>query len=283
MSKTFIMIHGRANKPTSDILSAAWMSALNEGLHHYSGVSIPKNVPYEMCYYADLYYETPLCEETNKEPYIPASPGAICSYRAGRLDHVRRYAGEHINGSMKDIEHKTRVFSSGSKAALNIVMEDLGEYYNNKHYKETLHRRLINLLEIYAEDEIILIAHSMGTIVAYNVLRELGRSPLHRHITVEHFITAGSPLGLMSVQGHILKEHGRLRTPSCVTQSWMNFSDYRDVVCVDARLYDDYESNSRNYIRVRDTLVHNDYPGNPHKMYGYLRTPELSEHVCGLL
>ena len=129
----------------------------------------------------------------------------------------------------------------------------------------------------------MIVAHSMGAIVAYDVLRLIGQRSPDTQIPVPHLVTIGAPLGLTPVKGEILKAHnGRLRTPSVVTRAWANFSDPDDYVCLDTHLADDYDSNSSG-IEVRDRLVHNDYADNPHKSYGYLRTPELSEHVARFL
>ena len=100
------------------------------------------------------------------------------------------------------------------------------------------------------------------------------------------FITIGSPLGLPHVKGKIIKERHYdrdVRTPSIVTESWVNYADKDDKVSFDVHLRDDYGEN-RLGIRVIDDLVANDYHDpsgkeNPHKSYGYLRTPELSKHV----
>jgi len=63
----------------------------------------------------------------------------------------------------------------------------------------------------------------------------------------------------------------------------------KDPVAADVHLSDDYEANDKG-IKVKDDLVLNDYhkPGkqeqrNHHKSYGYLRTPEVSEHIRAFL
>ena len=78
-----------------------------------------------------------------------------------------------------------------------------------------------------------------------------------------------------------------VRTPTVVTGSWMNFADRDDKVAADYYLRDDYAANQLG-VRVQDDLVANSYRNldgreNQHKSYGYLRTPELSEHVADFL
>ncbi len=75
-----------------------------------------------------------------------------------------------------------------------------------------------------------------------------------------------------------------MRTPSVVTERWVNYADRKDPVAFDVHLRDDY-GEIKSKIRVEDDLVLNDYPKNAegdrnhHKSYGYLRTPEVSNHI----
>lgn len=68
----------------------------------------------------------------------------------------------------------------------------------------------------------MVIAHSMGTIISYDVLREIGRE--HPGMTVEHYVTIGSPLGLPHVKKKISEENRLVRTPSIVRR-WSNLAD----------------------------------------------------------
>ena len=134
----------------------------------------------------------------------------------------------------------------------------------------------------------MLISHSMGTIIAYDALRELGREDGNT-VRISNFVTIGSPLGLPHVKAKIIdqcKYDPQVRTPSIVSDSWLNFADRKDPVALDAYLKDDFQENARE-VRVVDDLVMNDFciakkgkkQRNHHKSYGYLRTPELSKHV----
>ena len=72
-----------------------------------------------------------------------------------------------------------------------------------------------------------------------------------------------------------------------VTERWVNYADRRDPVTIDTHLRDDFGENDL-HVRVEDDLVINDYVSpkgdrNSHKSYGYLRTPELSEHIRDFL
>ena len=77
-----------------------------------------------------------------------------------------------------------------------------------------------------------------------------------------------------------------LSVPENITRQWYNLSDFGDRVAINYNLSDDYHQNSQG-ISILDKQVHNtyEYAGNknPHKSYGYLRTPEMSEIVHSFL
>ena len=105
-------------------------------------------------------------------------------------------------------------------------------------------------------NDMMIVAHSMGSIIAYDALRDLGREP-DNAIRIEHLVTIGSPLGLPHVKGKILEERDyaeEVRTPSVVVGGWTNFADLKDPVALDSRLKDDYAANQLG-IRVVGELA----------------------------
>jgi hypothetical protein len=124
----------------------------------------------------------------------------------------------------------------------------------------------------------------MGTIIAFDVLSFMAEDN-----DVRTFITMGSPLGLPIVISKIAEHsrnlnqgHIQLKTPESVKKHWYNFSDIDDNIALDYNLNDDFEPNTLG-IEVIDVLVTNNYSmngvANPHKSFGYLRTPEFIKTV----
>ena len=136
--------------------------------------------------------------------------------------------------------------------------------------------------------DIMLVAHSMGSIVAYDVLTcEVPEIKIHT------FVTMGSPLGLPAVMKKICSEQQidfrkakKVTTPENIVTAWYNFADLRDRVSMNYNLHDDYKRNAHG-VQPQDFIVNNDYEfegrKSYHKSYGYLRTPEFSEIVYGFL
>ncbi len=144
-----------------------------------------------------------------------------------------------------------------------------------------IRNQLAAVLEKHRKKKILLIAHSMGSIIAFDVLTHTVP-----HVRIHTFATIGSPLGspvviskIVSEQLNKVKRISSVRTPDNITHAWYNLSDLNDKVALDYHLADDFETNSKN-IKTIDKEVTNDYRYrqniNPHKSYGYLRTPEMA-------
>lgn len=322
MDKIIIGIHGLANKPPKEILEDWWKQSIIEGLQVNEKIEAPE-FNFKMVYWADLLYKNQQHQEEhfsfdklyNKEPYVKAKKGALKSRKTSLLDIVRAGALD-VLGDTADYFKRSFRIEKFEDWVLKKVLRDLSFYYNEDRkiatrrcldeWKQTNHFRcnqedlepakkvlrdeLAESLLAEKDKKIMLIAHSMGSIIAYDVLRNLGRP--EPQMDVSHFVTIGSPLGIPFVKGKIIRERDYdpdVRTPSIVTESWINYADPNDVVAIDVHLRGDYGKNSHG-VRVEDDLVDNDYivPGddinhNAHKSYGYLRTPEMSSHIRNFL
>ncbi|MBM3942665.1 MAG: alpha/beta hydrolase [SAR202 cluster bacterium] len=281
MGKIIIGIHGRSNKPRKELLGPWWEQAIREGLAKNQGLPPTVKFEFHLAYYSDLFFPQPAPDDN--EPYVEALPGALKRYETSLWDRIRAYGQNWLDDPLDWLEERSGKLSRFARKILQERMQDLSRYYQEPDLRTNAQARLRSLIQNLQGNDIMLIAHSMGSIVAYEALRDMGQEPGGQRGIVPQLVTLGSPLGLTPVKGEVMARYsGRLRTPSVVTQSWVNFSDADDHICIDAHLADDYDQNSAG-IKVRDQMVSNDFPDNPHKIYGYLRTPEVSEHIARFL
>lgn len=162
--------------------------------------------------------------------------------------------------------------------------DDLWHYHVEQDFAQQVRARLIERLHQFRDHQILLFAHSMGSVIAYDALRLSERD--EPGLTVDHLVTAGSPLGLAKVKLKVGEECGAVRVPNNVRR-WTNLSDASDIVTVTGALGEDYASNDTG-VRVVDQRVVNDYrrpngEANHLKSYGYLRTPEFSHVASGFV
>jgi hypothetical protein len=281
MSTSMVIgIHGLKNKPEKDLLARWWVMSLQEGLQRNFGLAPP--FTFELVYWADIQYSTPIPEAELDNPYITADgQGPLLRYSGTALDTanaiVGKWGGRAIDKG-KDLigldEHVDHL--------LGLAFDDLRDYYGKPDVRNRVRNRLAHALQGHQDTRVCLVAHSMGSIIAYDVLRMLE----HDLPEIEHFVTIGSPLGLPIVTQHVREEFSNTLVPQQV-QRWSNLADPGDKIALDCSLRDDYRSTSGG-IRVQDELVHNDYvdragKSDQHNAYGYLRTPELSDIIRGFL
>ena len=311
MSEIIVGIHGLANKPPKATLASFWRDSIAEGLKKNEKIAQPA-FTLKMVYWADLLYKQQLHTDPhfdfdklfNREPYL-AGPKRLKTYREGFIDKIRSDAGSFAGATVDFLKQQ---FGMDSLAdwVIEKTLKDLAFYYDtdrkigdrSRPKKKVWARKVLQdelrtaLLPLKGR-RIMLIAHSMGSIIAYDVLRDIGRSD--PAFEVEEFVTIGSPLGLPHVKAKIVEERAyasarrkrdRVRTPTIVSKRWVNYADRRDPVALDSHLRDDYGPNARK-IRVVDDLIVNSYVSdkgpNYHKSYGYLRAPEISEHIAYFL
>jgi hypothetical protein len=117
----------------------------------------------------------------------------------------------------------------------------------------------------------VVVAHSLGSIVAYRVLRELGAAA-----QVRRFITVGSPLGLHTVRKLLSPP---ARTSPAGVRSWFNAFDPADIVALhplDEAAWP-VSPAITNHPSVKNHM------GNHHGISGYLDDPTVARAIYDAL
>ncbi len=301
MSKVIIGIHGLGNKPSHTLLTEWWQSAVREGLKGTGQYIF--NPEIEMIYWADIIHDKPLDENiTNKddpyyleERYIPAQ-----AIQSGRTGHAKKKLWNYIEKKFDDII-LDNYFSNNISAISDLIIHkyftELEIYYSGdintndgkkRPAKEVIRERIVSVLKKHRDDEIFLIAHSMGSIIIYDVL-----TLLMPELNIDTFITIGSPLGFPAVRNKIASEQNLAdnkdelpKTPDGIVHNWYNLSDKDDEITIHKELASVFKPNSKG-VKPVDIIVNNNFEINgninPHKSYGYLRTNELSQFLYEFL
>lgn len=156
------------------------------------------------------------------------------------------------------------------------LIEDVYAYFYKQEQRDAIHQRVKFLLDLYVatgdRQPLIVIGHSLGSIVAYEVLCLFTYA-------VDCLITLGSPLGIEVVKSELRKHHGeRLSIPGGVKR-WLNCADRFDVVAIDKTLRDDYRGDGITDIEVVNPNRLEKNQG-AHSGIGYLSTREVRESVA---
>ena len=296
MSHIIIGIHGMGNKPPEKTLQAWWKTSIREGLKR---INKPKRfLNFKLCYWSHYLHAEPLQPGVRdkkhplyiEEPYFPSEKSVEKKKPSWLRQRILNFFGRQLDKIFLKADY---TINHGSIADFIIhhFFSDLEKYYGNHcilpgkkncDAKSAICSDLSALLRKHKRKKILLIAHSMGAIIAYDVLTRLTTK-----IHIDTFVTIGAPLGLPVIKSKIIAENNKmglprsttLKTPENVVSNWYNLSDLRDKIAVNYKLDDDFEENAR-HVRPVDMIVANDYEfrgeKNPHKAYGYLRTPEMA-------
>jgi hypothetical protein len=113
----------------------------------------------------------------------------------------------------------------------------------------------------------VLLAHSLGTIVTYNILRKHAVDP-----KCVRLVTVGCPLGIKAIQARIERP---LESPACVG-NWFNAYDDRDVVAL--RPLDATNFAVRPPIENKGDVIN--FTDNRHGIAGYLSDPTVAKKLA---
>ncbi len=173
---------------------------------------------------------------------------------------------------------------------MRATIDDTRRYFRNVDGKAVKVRQMVAdaLLEAWRMDRrVLLIGHSLGSVIAFDVLWELS----HRFSVpgeVDLFLTIGSPLGLSFVRRQLLGagETGRRRYPTKI-RHWKNLAAVGEMAALDRDLATTWaemrdlglvseisdQRDLQTYFRGPDGL-------NVHKCYGYMVNPVVGETIA---
>lgn len=238
-----ILVHGRAQQGKSErALIEEWMTPFREALGPRA--TCLDDVEIRAPFYGDRLMEL-LAQLSEPEPGDiivrgPALYNAEADYRAFLgtfLDEVRAREGiseEQIVGEagvtvqergpqnwpwVLAIIRTLDKISGIDGDMIERVLRDVWIYLERRSIRKEIDAIVAPSFD--TELPVVCIAHSLGTIVAYNILRD------RRHGAVAHLTTVGSPLGLK-----ICREALAPITYPKVMGSWHNARDSRDVVAL---------------------------------------------------
>ncbi len=162
---------------------------------------------------------------------------------------------------------------------MEVHLRDLRRYLQDTNGIASHTRRMLKIpLRAAARGghRVLLIAHSMGSVIAYDSLWELTHSTRDR-VLVDLMLTMGSPLGQRYMQKRLkgAQNSGHERYPNNIRQ-WKNLAAIGDLTALDPHLTDDFVEMLELGIleSMDDTAVHThfrlDGELNVHAEYGYL-------------
>lgn len=285
-----IFIHGIGQEgKSSQKIHDDWLRYLREVYAKYGPDPLSKLSRIDAPFYGDRLAELSSVEVRGEAIALGAAkvPGAFDEFAVDALKEMALRMGateEQIDAEesrtavgMGDGIHKkslkviARVIETISPFHGTIALRVLGQafaYIRNVEAHDEVNKIVRPLFEI--NEPAIIVSHSLGTIVAYSLLREFARdgkpfqSPL--------LVTLGSPLGVDSVRKGFQKPRGK---PVNVVR-WVNGADPEDFVALRSELTADNfgPGIDENYSNIENG------DENPHSIEGYLSDPRIAKAIA---
>lgn len=278
-----IFVHGRDQQEQSPRqLRANWLTAWEKGLAK-SNLILPAEKEILVPYYAKTLYEMSEEVELPKKSGEVQRSGTDGINEAEQLEFYRNYLKETALASATSRAEKMDIeaMSEIERGFLNWEVVQkllgyldkkniLGDYPIKKGTKDVfmyLTQRPIkeavnNIVEAVLDKEpCVVVGHSLGSIVAYLVLKN------NPQLNVKKFITIGSPLGINALAKHL---EPPFVMPDCIKGNapdrWYNAYDERDYVALKPL---DRENFNNGFPIINSTHVDN-HTANSHGIAGYL-------------
>lgn len=314
-TRQLILVHGRHFKPTEAPLLQNWLEALAVGLQRDHEPSAPRleqltaDRRVAMGYYGDVSNEFlarrgKSYDEQQDLQDRKATLSELASLTTEQLESRKYYnkrpGKSRLREAVADALHWPLDRTGLANDVIGRVAPDIREYWNpDAGFGSDARWPLTELLRdsLRRRDEILLITHSLGSMIAHDVLWKLSHYGEYREISesghkVSLWLTLGSPLGNPTVRKRLkgARAKGARRYPTLIHR-WANVAAEDDYVAHDETLGDDFSAMKDLGLitEVEDHRIFNmalrrtkrgRRRSNPHHGAGYLVSPCVADLVA---
>ncbi len=327
MAKKILFIHGRSYKPKQEDWEKLWKDAVTFGIKRDRPQALEpfRTARKEYIYYGDL--SNAFLEKAKNE----TRPDDIQDRRES-LKRLQAYKSHQFNKAhykklpnvnpwydhLADTAGATLNWLHLGQYAIEGYAPDMKHYWSDAKYGSQVRWRLTEALyRAHKQNhEVMIVAHSLGTIIAYDVLWKFSRYGEFRYDKatatdidpikggtpkpVSAFVTLGCPLGDETVKRNLkgASNQGDWKYPSNI-QAWHNVAAEDDFICHDDYLKNDFKEMYQLGLidkakftqprgKVYNLAVRSDHGSgtlrsNPHNGVGYLLHPTVTHYLADWL
>lgn len=291
MRTRLVFIHGRAQEHKDAVaLKSTWVGALRAGLSK-SKLTLPlEDGDIRFPYYGQTLFDLVSGAEDVADVIVRGDRGTNDEQRFQHavLEEIRKAKGitdeqvqaqiplqtrergvqnwEIVRGILKAIDEYV---PEASGALIALATRDVYQYLKNPGLRDTIESGVRAAMAPGVPT--VVVSHSLGTVVAYNLLRREGEQ---QQWQVPLLVTLGSPLAITAIKAALAPiEH-----PSCA-KHWFNAMDDRDVVALYPLSPEKFDVDPaiENKTNVRN------HTSNRHGIDGYLDDAEVARRIHAAL
>jgi hypothetical protein len=204
-----VFVHGAGKEPSG--YYKGFLSAL--------AADLGAEPPYLSTWWADLCDLGPAVKgETAAAPRLTQEAEA---FRRAYMESL----GLGVGGQQEKGAQSPVRTVGGTLISLTDTVNDIVQYFYNPSLRSAIQARLQDRLAEAAAafDHTLLVSHSLGTVISYDVLRKKANS-----FNVHTWFTTGCPLARLTLLGQVTREVGQIGAGGIV--AWQNLYDPGDLV-----------------------------------------------------
>ena len=182
----------------------------------------------------------------------------------------------YMTGALQFLSRKTSV----SGLIIRRHLADVAYYVGRDEMREAVLDVVRSAVQENSSpgDDVVVLGHSLGSVVAYDLLAANDETIQQRNVTL--FVTAGCPLGLDVVKKRVVgRQDGQpARVPAAVPArpgGWINAYDVLDVVALIHPLAPEFQQRTER--QIVDERTNN--PSGPHNIVDYLADPDVAAPI----
>ena len=320
--KHLIFVHGRSTKPSQKEKERLVRTALLRGIERADSAAANKlrsgKVKFTLAYFGDVNNRLLRRSGTDAWKWMakkdPDHGNALCEDGVYYNEALKRALARPTEAfEKKDYRTWLRTVddfrgidevasvASGLANFLGLSDElvrrtspDMAAYLTRRTVGSEIRTRLQEPLQnaLAQGHDVCLLSHSMGCIVAYDVLWKFSRLSEYRRLRekeVSLWLTLGNPLGDPGVRHNLYDAHepDESKFPEGIIDTWVNISAHDDFICHDSDIADDFrEMRRRDHVRriIDRDKIYTFWEGsggaNPHKLYAYLNHPDVGAEIA---
>lgn len=304
MPRTFVFVHGHHFKPAAGALAEIWSDALRAGLERDrpEKLELYDAANKELVYFGDLNNTLLRDGGLTYDEAVDVADRRNAIARLRELNKpkkFKRYNYEQLPGKsalpeiIADVAAPLLDKLGLASSMIGKLIPELAAYWDpHGAFREQALERARRVLTgaLARRDEIMLIAHGLGAVIAWDTLWEISRGAAQRSAgapdKIHHFVSLGAPLGDETVKKHLAgwAEKGERRYPDNLL-NWHNIAAEDDFQCHDKTVLDDFQSMLKHHLIsvIDDYRIYNMAVrygcSNPHSAVGYLVHPRLAKLV----
>lgn len=298
MTRHLVFVHGRAQQgKDATRLKEEWLDALDEGLAA-SGLTLPVSRDHiHFPFYGDTLDQLARGVPEDRAADVIVRGGADpaeAAFLAAVVEELRTAYDVTDDAVREELDAQTiergprnwewvlatlraldKRVPSASAPSIALFTKDVHHYLTGSVVRRAIDGGVATAFP--SGDEVVVVAHSLGTVVAYRLLTARGAGAGWQ---VPALITLGSPLGVTAIR-RVLTGESVLRTPECVG-SWFNAYDPKDVVALRPLTPEWFPLNPAEPAVLNHGAIDNQYSSH-HGIEGYLGDPRTARVIYDAL